>query len=76
MVKTQTLRLSWRNEAGRIYSLSINNPRNNITQTEIEQFMDLVINKNIIASSGGALIAKADAHLIDTEDSDLYTPPA
>lgn len=74
MVKTQTLRLSWRNEAGRIYSLSINNPRDNITQTEIENFMDLAIAKNVILSSGGALVAKADAHLIDQEDSDLYTP--
>lgn len=74
MVKTQTLRLSWRNEAGRIYSLSINNPRNDITQDDVEDFMDLVIQKNVILSSGGALVAKADAHLIDQEDSDLYTP--
>ncbi len=76
MVKSQILRLSWRNEAGRTYSFSIDNPLDNLTQTEIENFMDLVINKNVILSSGGALVAKADAHLINTQDTDLYNPPA
>ena len=74
MVKSQTLRLSWRNEAGRTYSFSIDNPRDDVTQAEIENFMDLVINKNVILSTGGALVAKSDAHLINTEDTDLYTP--
>jgi hypothetical protein len=36
--------------------------------------MDLVITKNLIASSGGDLMQKYDAHLIDTTDNDLYTP--
>ena len=74
MVKSQTLRLSWRNEAGKTYSFSIDNPRNDLTQTEIESFMDLAISKNVILSTGGALVAKSDAHLVNTEDSDLYTP--
>jgi len=74
MVKSQTLRLSWRNEAGRTYSFSIDNPRNDLTQAEIESFMDLAISKNVILSTGGALVAKSDAHLINTQDTDLYTP--
>lgn len=76
MAKSQTLRVSWRNEAGRIYSMSINNPKNTLTQAEIEQFMDLVISKDVILSSGGRLVAKADAHIVDTQDQDLYNPPA
>jgi hypothetical protein len=74
MVQTQTLRLTWRNASGQTYRMSINNPRDNITQEEIEAFMDLVINKNIIQSTGGDLVAKYDAHLIDTTDQDYYTP--
>ena len=74
MVKTQSLRLSWRNQAGRVFSLSINNPRNNITQEEIEAFMDLAIQKNIFATTGGDLVAKYDAHLLDSQDQDFYTP--
>ncbi len=74
MAKTQTLRVSWRNQAGRIYSLSINNPKNDLTQQQVEQFMDLVINKNVILSSGGPLVAKADAILTDQETQDFYEP--
>jgi len=75
MVKSQTLRLSWRNEAGRTYSFSIDNPENDLTEEQIANFMDLVINKNVILSSGGPLVAKADAHLVNTQDTDLYNPP-
>jgi len=72
--KRQVLRLSWRNQAGRIYSMTINNPVNNITPEQIEAFMNMVVQKNIILSSGGDLVAPADAHLVDTTDNDLYTP--
>lgn len=72
--KRQVLRLSWRNQAGRIYSMTINNPVNTITPEQIETFMNMVVTKNIIQSSGGDLTAPADAHLVDTTDNDLYTP--
>jgi hypothetical protein len=73
-VQRQSLRLTWQNQVGRAYSLTVDNPRDDVTQTEIETFMDLVITKNLIASSGGDLMQKYDAHLIDTTDNDLYTP--
>ncbi|MBC7320696.1 DUF2922 domain-containing protein [bacterium] len=74
MEKRQTLRLSWRNQAGRIYSITINNPVNNVTPEQIEAFMNMVVQKNIVKSSGGDLVAIADAHLVNSEDYDLYTP--
>lgn len=74
MEKRQTLRLSWRNQAGRIYSMTINNPLEDLTPEQIENFMNLVVQKNIIQSSGGDLVAPADAHLVNQEDYDLYTP--
>jgi hypothetical protein len=72
--KRQALRLSWRNQAGRIYSITINNPEDDVTPEQIETFMNMVVQKNIIQSSGGDLVAAVDAHLINTEDYDLYTP--
>lgn len=74
MEKRQTLRLSWRNQAGRIYSITINNPVDGVTPEQIESFMNMVVQKNIIKSSGGDLVAPADAHLVNSEDYDLYTP--
>jgi hypothetical protein len=54
--------------------MTINNPENDVTPEQIEAFMNLVVQKNIIKSSGGDLVAPLDAHLINTEDYDLYTP--
>jgi hypothetical protein len=72
--KRQALRLTWRNQAGKTYSMTINNPEDDVTPEQIEAFMNLVVQKNIIKSSGGDLVAPLDAHLINTEDYDLYTP--
>jgi len=72
--RSQILRLSWRNQAGRIYSITINNPLDNVTPEQIEAFMNMVVQKNIVQSSGGDLVAPADAHLVDATDYDLYTP--
>lgn len=74
MEKRQALRLTWRNQAGKTYSITINNPINNVTPTQIESFMNMVVTKNIVQSTGGDLIAPFDAHLVNTEDYDLYTP--
>lgn len=74
MAKSQTLRLTWRNQAGRIYAMTINNPVDNLTQQQVANFMDLVINKNVILSTGGPLVAKVDAILTDQETQDLYEP--
>jgi len=72
--KRQVLRLTWRNQAGRTYSITINNPVDDVTPEQIETFMNMVVQKNIIQSSGGDLVAPFDARLINTEDYDLYTP--
>lgn len=74
MEKRQVLRLTWRNQAGRTYSIIINNPEDDVTPEQIETFMNMVVQKNIIQSSGGDLVAPLDARLINTEDYDLYTP--
>jgi len=72
--KRQALRLTWRNQAGRTYAITINNPVDAVTPEQIETFMNMVVQKNIIQSSGGDLVAPVDAHLVNTEDYDLYTP--
>lgn len=73
---TQTLRMVFRNEAGRNVTIALDNPRENLTAAEIEAAMDLVITRNIFTSSGGDLVAKQDIRIIDTTTSDLYNPPA
>jgi len=54
--------------------MTINNPVDDLTSAQVEAFMNMVVQKNIIQSSGGDLVEPLDAHLIDTVDNDLYTP--
>ncbi|NPV73545.1 MAG: DUF2922 domain-containing protein [Pelotomaculum sp.] len=66
----------FRNQAGRNVTITLENPRDNLTAAEIEAAMDLIIARNIFTSSGGDLVAKQDIRLIDTTTNDLYEPPA
>lgn len=75
-VTSQTLRMVFRNQAGRNVTISLDNPRDDLTAAEIEAAMDLVIARNIFTSSGGDLVSKQDIRIIDTTTNDLYDPPA
>ncbi|MEW6425459.1 MAG: DUF2922 domain-containing protein [Bacillota bacterium] len=73
-VTTQTLRMVFRNEEGRNFTISLDNPRDNVTPAEIEAAMDQVIARNVFLSAGGALVAKQDVKIVDRTTNDLYDP--
>ena len=54
-------------------SLSVDNPREDITETEIKSAMDLVVEKNIFAPNGGNIVATVEAKVVvtDTTEYDL-----
>ncbi|EMT46174.1 MULTISPECIES: DUF2922 domain-containing protein [Anoxybacillus] len=62
----KTLELQFVNEEGKTVRLTIDEPREHVTQTEIANVMDVIIAANVFPSSGGDLIAKKGARLIDT----------
>lgn len=69
-----TLRMVFRNEEDKNVTITLDNPRPDVTGAEIEAAMDLVIARNIITSSGGDLVAKQDIRIIDSTTNDLYDP--
>ncbi len=71
---TQTLRMVFKNESGSNFTISLDNPRDNITATEIEAVMDLIISKNVFQTGGGALVSKQDVQIVDRTTNDLYDP--
>jgi hypothetical protein len=75
-VTDQTLRIRFRNQAGRIVSISFDNPRDDLTAAEVEAAMDLLIARNTFTSTGGDLVAKYDATVTDRTITYLYAPPA
>ncbi len=56
-------------------SISIDDPKENITEAEIVDAMNLIVEKNIFAPYGSELVATVDAKVIvtDTEEFDLIT---
>ena len=54
-------------------SLSVDNPREDITESEIKDAMDLVVSKNIFAPNGGDIVATVEAKVVvtDTTEYDL-----
>jgi len=73
-VTTQTLRMVFKNENGSNFTISLDNPRDNVTPAEIEAAMDTIIAKNVFLTGGGALVARQDIKIIDQTVNDLYDP--
>ena len=54
-------------------SLTVDNPRDDINETEIKSAMDLVVEKNIFAPNGSDIVATVEAKVVvtDTTEYDL-----
>lgn len=61
------LLMTFMTEYGRKVSLFITDPREDITETEIKEVMDLIIEKNIFAPSGEDIVSAKDAKIVQTE---------
>ncbi|MEZ0537152.1 DUF2922 domain-containing protein [Caldicellulosiruptoraceae bacterium PP1] len=69
----KTLVLTFRTQNGKSFRISIPEPKENITQNEINQAMTLIIQKNIFASSNGDIVAIDNARIVDRNVSELLT---
>jgi hypothetical protein len=54
-------------------TLSLDNPRNDLTAAEVQASMDLIIARNIFTSTGGDLVSKVNARIIDTTTTELFS---
>ncbi|NLI11387.1 DUF2922 domain-containing protein [Pelotomaculum propionicicum] len=64
------------NQAGKNVTITLDNPRSDVTTAQVQTAMDLVIARNIFTSTGGDLVSKQDIKIIDSTTDDLYDPPA
>ncbi len=72
MADTQTLQMSFVNQAGTRTTISLDNPKEALTQAEVVAAMDQIIAKNIFNTSGGDLVAKYSAQIVDKTVNVLY----
>ncbi|MEG2985308.1 MAG: DUF2922 domain-containing protein [Peptostreptococcaceae bacterium] len=73
METTKKLVMRFKNTVDRIISISIDDPRENITEAEIKAFMELVVAKNIFCPNDSDIVSAIDAKIVvtDTKDYDL-----
>lgn len=72
MATTQTLQMSFVNQAGTRTTISLDNPKDTLTQAEVVAAMDLIIAKNIFNTVGGDLVSKYSAQIIDRTVNVIY----
>ncbi|MTK10638.1 MAG: DUF2922 domain-containing protein [Clostridiaceae bacterium] len=68
---SKTLVMNFLNEEGKKTSIRVNNAKEDVTEAEVKAAMDVIIAKNVFASSGGDLKTKDFAQLIDKTTSDF-----
>ena len=67
----QVLRMTFLNAAGNRVSITLDNPRDDITQAEVQTAMNTIITKNILVTSGGELASIDSAAIIETTTTDI-----
>jgi hypothetical protein len=75
-VTNRVLRMTFSDTLGGAFSITLPEPKTDLTALQIETVMDLIIDKNAFAGAGGDLLAKKDIKIIGTTTDDLYDAPA
>ena len=67
MKQTKRLVMTFKTDGDRKVSLVVDDPRENISESEIKAAMDLVIAKNIFAPNGDDIVQAVDAKVVVTD---------
>lgn len=65
----KTLYMRFRDAGGSLKTISLRDPKDNLTDAEVDAFMDTVIAENVFTGTGGDLTTKVDAYVRDTADN-------
>ena len=65
------LLMTFMTQFGRKVSLFVTDPREDVTETEIKEVMDLIIEKNIFAPNGEDIVSAKDAKIVHTETTEF-----
>ena len=64
---TRVLYMTFKNALGNSCTISIEDPREDVTEQEVKDYMELVIAKNIFQPKGHDLVTAVSAKIVDAE---------
>ena len=67
MEQTKRLVMTFKTDGDRKVSLVVDDPRDDISESEIKAAMDLVVAKNIFAPNGDDIVQAVDAKIVVTD---------
>ena len=73
MEETKTLQMTFLNEANGRVTISVADPREDLTENEVENAMNNIITANVINSSGGDLVGIVSARIITRQVEDIFS---
>lgn len=73
METTKRLVMSFKNTLGRVVSISVDDPREDVTEAEIKNVMAMIVEKNIFVPNGADIVEAVEAKVVvtDTTEFDL-----
>lgn len=72
MAQVKVLEMDFVNSAGKTAAVRILDPRDDVTQAEVEATMDVMIAQNVFAISGGDLVSKKGAQVVTRDTAELF----
>lgn len=72
MAQVQVLEMDFVNTAGKTVTIRVSDPRDNVTQAEVEAVMNTVIAQNVFAISDGELVSKKGAQVVTRDTAELF----
>lgn len=68
---SKVLVMSFRNEEGQTFRIRLRYPREDLRAEDVAGVMDLILDRNIFATSSGDLVEKIGAQLVETNATSL-----
>ncbi|MEN3203586.1 MAG: DUF2922 domain-containing protein [Atribacterota bacterium] len=68
---SKILVMTFRNEEGQAFRVRLRYPREDLTSEDVANVMDLILARNIFATSGGDLVEKVGAQVVETNATAL-----
>lgn len=66
------LEMIFRNEEGNRFTLSVQEPKVDLTPQEVQEAMDLIVSNNVFASNGGDLVSVIGARMVTRDVVELF----